>query len=229
MAFNINISRKPEVQLDGNLIHELINTYGMPCKWLYSERMNEDNLVFRDFSHLRVGTDYEDVILKPEESENFIGDSVYNGFGIFNQQTTALFISAKDMLRLYPDWLEETGSRSQVVNSLIMTPSSTILEITHVESFTEGISNLWGYPDEPNSYKLVCKVYSNNLSDEGVSDIKSTIVTEEGPDGEIFKNEEPIDSSHIDAFFETLEITKQEQDAEGDKVSNTDSVFGNLS
>lgn len=227
--FNLNMSQKPEVELAGKHIHEMINMYGIPCKWLFSERVNEDNLVFKDFSHMKVGTDFMDVTLKPEETESYIGDNIYNGFGIFNQQSTELFISAIDMLRLYPEWFTETGSRAKVVNSLIITPSSTILEITNVENFFEGISNLWGYDDKPNSYRLSCKVYSNNISDEGVSDIKDTIKLEEGPDGEIFSHDQDIDTSEVDAFFDTLSDVKVQQDKEGDEISSTGGVFGNLS
>ena len=53
MAFNLNHSRKPEVDLYRNLIHENISMYGIPVKYLYSERINK-NEVFKDFSHLKV-------------------------------------------------------------------------------------------------------------------------------------------------------------------------------
>ena len=230
VKYNLNTSRKPETHLEGNLIHENINIYGIQCLWLFSERINEDELVFRDFSHFKVLNkgNYKEVTLLPEDSSSWEGDVAYNGFGIYQQYTQHLFISKKDMLRLYPDFLTQTGSRSKIVNSLLITPSSTILEVTHVESFDVGVSNLWAYNDNPNSYKLTVKVFANNLADEGTTEIKDTIKLEEGPDGEIFDYDEKVDTSDIDDFFSTLDATKNKQNTEGDKKSSSGGPFGSL-
>ncbi len=228
MGFNLNVSRKPEYSLNENMIDEVISMYGLQCKWLYSEKINVD-WVFNDFSHFKIEEDYKDIIIMPETSENWDGDDVFNSFGFFNQQTTNLFMSKATLLGLYPDFLENTGTRAIAVNSLLITPSSTILEVTHIESFAEGISNLWGYADNPSSYKLTCKVYTNNLSDENITKIDDSIPFEEGPDGEIFSHEEPINTEHIDDFFNDLTIIKDKQDKEGSKISKTGGVFGPLS
>ncbi len=234
MGFNLNISRKADYKLDESLIHEMINTFGIPCLYLYSEKVNVDSVVFNDFSHNKVtpGSSVQ-VTLKPEDTVDWTGDNIYNSFGIYNQQSTNLFISKRDILRLYPDFLEETGSRSKIVNSLLITPSSTILEITHVESFVEGVSNLWGFSDDTNSYKLVCKIYSNNLSDEGVTSIQDSVDLEEGPDGsredgKIFEHEEVIDTAEIDNFFNSLDTIKEQVDIEADKISKSGGPFGSL-
>ncbi len=232
--FNLNNSRKPGYTLNENLTHEAIQIYGIPCKWLYSERVNED-FVFRDFSHFKVGSDYKDVTLMPQETMSWEGDVAYNNFGFYNQWSQQLFISKSTMLDLYPDFLEKGNSaRSKVVNSLLITPSSTILEITHVESFTEGVNNVWGFADDPSSYKLTVKIYSNNISDEGVTEIKDSIKLEEGPEdengvAEIHDYDEPIDTSDIDNFFSELAKVKEEQETEGSKISNNNNPFGNFS
>ncbi len=226
MSFNLNTSRKPEYTLNENLTDETINMYGISCKWLYSEKVNVD-FVFNDFSHMKVGTDFKDITLLPEDSSNWEGDVAYNSFGFFNQWTQHLYISKAGMLSIYPDFLTNSNARSKVVNSLIITPSSTLLEITHVESFAEGINNLWGYADDPSSYKLTVKAYSNNLSDEGTN-IKTEIKFGEGQDGEIFNHTENIDTTDIDQFFESLETTKTKQDTEADKISNSGGPFGSL-
>ena len=203
---NLNHSRKPEYQLYENLSGEVINMMGIQCKWLYSERVNE-NFVFRDFSHFKVGKDYKDVTLMPQETMSWEGDVAYNNFGFYNQWTQQLFISKASMLDLYPDFLEKGNSaRAKVVNSLLITPSSAILEVTHIESFTEGVNNVWGYADDPSTYKLTVKIYSNNLADEGVSEIKDSIRLAEGPEdedgvAEINDYDEVIDTSDIDNFF----------------------------
>lgn len=233
MGFNLNTSRKPDYTLNENLTHEAIEMYGIPCKWLYSERVNED-FVFRDFSHFKVGSDYEDVTLMPQETMSWEGDVAYNNFGFYNQWTQQLFISKASMLKLYPEFLDKGNSaRAKVVNSLLVTPSSTILEVTHVESFTEGVNNVWGFADDPSTYKLTVKIYSNNISDEGVSDVTATVDLSEGPEdengtAEIFNAEEVIDTSDIDNFFTELAKVKEEQDTEGDKISSNSNPFGTL-
>ena len=145
----------------------------------------------------------------PEDAENWEGDVTYNLFGPFNQWTQHLFISKKTIYELYPDFLE-TG-RHNLVNSLIVTPSSTLLEITHVESFGVGINNLWGYADQPSSYKMTVKIYDHNIADQGTKDIKDTIQLEEKGQGTtIHEYNEPIDTSEIDKFFNTLDEFKTE-------------------
>ncbi len=234
--FNLNTSRKPERALQGQNIDEVINIYGIQCKYLYTEKINVDYNVFKDFSHLRVGEQYEDVMLLPEDTSNFEGDVSYNMFGFHNQWTQQLFISRSGMLKLFPDFMEI--GRHKLVNSLIVTPAGTLLEITHVESYTVGVSNTWAYADLPNSYKLSVKIYDHNLSDEGITSVQTTIDLEESGEqaGEIFKHQEPIDTSDIDAFFETLETTKTsiEQESiqgtkEGTGSNNTNNPFGDLS
>ena len=236
MAFNLNISRKPERNLYKNNINEIIEMYGIKCKYLYSEKINIDKFVFKDFSHLKVdNTDqglYKDIYLLPEDTENWEGDVLYNLYGFNNQWTQHLFISQKMMYELYPKFLD-TG-RHNLVNSLIITPSSTILEITHVESYDPGMTNTWGHADQPSSYKLTVKIYDHNLPDENIRDIKTNIELEEGNDGiEIFNHNEEIDTSDIDSFFEEMKIEKEnieEQSSSGKTgTNNTNSPFGNLS
>ena len=225
MAFNLNYSRKPERALDGHLIDEMISIYGVSCLWLYSERINEDNTCFKDFSHFKVDKDYKQVTLLPENQENFDGEVSFGGFGMFQAYSTELFISAASLLSLYPEFLTKRGARSNVLNSLLLTPGGQILEVTNVESFDLGISNQFTYADNPNSYKLSCKLYTPNQSDESVSSIKSSIKLEED---EIFEYDEAVDTSQIDDFFKELDIVKDTQNLEGDKKSDSGGVFGSL-
>ena len=238
MAFNLNISRKPERDLYKSLIDETISMYGIKCKYLYTKKINKDLSVFKDFSHLKSNKDYKDIYLLPEESENWEGDVNYNLFGFHNNWTQHLYISKKSMYELFPEFLK-TG-RHEMVNSLIITPSSTILEITHVESFDPGVSNTWAYADQPSAYKLTVKIYDNNISDEGLKDIKTTIKLEEtGQSGEenIFEYDEIIDTSDIDKFFDSVKQDKIDIDQESKTgttknrtgQNDTNSPFGNLS
>jgi len=227
MGFNLNISRKPEFSLNENMTHEAINMYGIPVKWLYSEKVNK-NFVFNDFTHMKVGKEYQDLYLMPEDTSNWEGDVAYNSFGIFNQWSQNLFISKASILKLYPDFLTEQGNRSKVLNSLLITPSNTILEVTHIESFNVGINNVWSFGDDTSVYKLTVKIYSNNLADEGTN-IQDSIILDEDEIHDHFRHEEEIDTSDIDVFFNTLSVTKEKQDVEGSKISNNNNPFGSMS
>ncbi len=229
MAFNLQTSRKPEYKLTENLIDELIEIHGIRCLWLYSEKVNVDS-VFRDFSHMKVtpGASTQ-ITLMPTEMEDWEGDIDFNQFSLFNSHTQALFMSKRTLLSLYPDFLSEMGPRQKIVNSLLVVPSGSIMEVTHMESYVQGLNNLWAYADDPSSYKLTVKVYDNNLADEGTTQIDSKVDFIEGPNGEIFDYQEPVDTQQIDEFFSTLEIKKEEQDEEAVPVSKSGGPFGNLS
>ncbi len=216
--------------------------YGMPVKYLFIEKKNR-NEVFQDFSHLKINPEIpkKDIFLLPENSSDWEGDVVYNQFGFYNQWTQNLFISRHTVLELYPDFDSDHG-RSKLVNNLIITPSSTVLEITHVETFNPGVNNLWGFPDRATVYKLVVKIYDHNIADEGISEIKDEIqlLEDGGADGDeddvIFSHTEELDTSSIDRFFEEIskdidinEELADKGDDKGKKPSNTNSPFGNLS
>ncbi len=227
--FNLNISRKNDYKLNESLIHENIQIYGFQCQYLYSARANED-LTFNDFSHFKVDPDveYTDIMLLPEDTSNWGGENVFNSFGFYNQQNTNVFISKSTLLEIYPDFLTAEDGRTKIINSLIIIPSGTILEITDLNSYSEGIANLWVYGDDPSSYKLSTKVYDINLSDEGVNEIDTTIKLKEAPDGEIFEYDEEIDTSKIDDFFDQVESIKVTQDGLAEGLSNTNNPFGSL-
>ncbi len=227
MGFNLSTSRKPEYKLNEHLIDESIEIYGFPCLYLYSERVNEDSLVFRDFSHFKTEPGVaQQITVLPEDSSNWGGDDMFNNFGFYNNQNISAFISKKSILKLYPNFLTEKGSRSKFLNSLIVAPSGTILEITDFDKFHESINNTWAYSDEASSYKLTMKVYDHNLADDGVTSVKETIKLEET---QIFEYDEEIDTGSIDSFFDELGSVKIDQDDEGDQVSKSGGVFGSLS
>ncbi len=227
-SFNLNTSRKPEYKLNEHLIDENISIYGFQVMYLYSERINEDNLVFKDFSHMKVQQGVaQQITIMPEDASNWGGEDVFNSFGFYNNQNIMAFISKKSLLALYPNFYTDKGARSKIINSLLIAPSGTILEITDIDQFSEGINNLWSYADDASSYKLTMKVYDLNISDDGVKDIKETIKLEET---QIFEHDEKVDTADIDDFFNALGDIKVEQDTEGDKKSRSgNGIFGNLS
>ncbi len=236
MSFNLNISRKKEYGLQERQIDELISMYGIKCKYLYTEKQNIDLTVFKDFSHLELGSDFKDVYLLPENSENWDDSVTFNLFGAFNQWSQNLFISKKSILELFPDFFER--GRKDLINSLIVTPGSSVLEITNAEPYNIGLNNMWSYADQPSSYKLTVRIYDHNIADRDISNLKTSIKLEESSETQtIFEQTEDIDTSDIDAFFNSLEVNKSLVEEEsfngrdGSKTgtNDTNSPFGNLS
>jgi hypothetical protein len=224
--FNLNSSRKPGYNLNEALIDENINIYGYQVMYLFSKRMNEDQ-VLKDFSHYKIEPGVaQQITILPEDASNWAGEDMFSAFGFYNQQSTVAFISKKTLLSLYPDFLTETGNRAKILNSLLITPSGTILEITDIDKYNESVNNLWVYADDASSYKITMKVYDVNISDEGVSEIEETINLKEE---EIFEHDEPIDTKDIDDFFTALDDIKVEQDEQGADISESGGPFGNLS
>jgi hypothetical protein len=227
MGFNLNTSRKPEYKLNESLIHENIQMYGFPVLFLYSDRVNEDSIVFRDFSHYKITPGVsKQIYILPEDSSNWGGDAVFNSFGFYDMHNTVGYVSKKTMLELFPGFLETEGVDSKIINSLIVTPDSTILEITDINRYDPGVNNLWAFADQGSSYKLTMKIYDINISDEGVSEIAENVKLEET---EIFEHDEPIDTSTIDDFFNDVQKIKVKTDIEGAKKSKSGGPFGNLS
>jgi len=250
MAFNLNLSRKPEVELNSNLIKEMIEMYGIPAKFLYVDKINKDE-VFLDFSHFEVNEEKinnnysKEIYIYPENPEDWEGDKIYNSFGFYNQYTQHVFISTDTILKLFPDFNTDNG-RSKLINNLIIVPSGTILEITNAEVYEPGINNLWGFGDKISTFKLSLKIYDQNIADKNINKIETDINLKEGvssifenTDKEIepiFEHKEEIDTSDIDNFFNELlndsEIIDSVSEEGNNKLlnkNNTDSVFGDLS
>jgi hypothetical protein len=228
--FNLNYSRKPEQTLHKNLTNELINTFGIPCLYLFSEKMNKD-FTFKDFSHFKTSKEPKEIYVMPENPENWEDTEVFNQFGFFNNGIQHVFITKDNILGLYPDIDESKETwRTEVLNSLIVLPSNTLLEITDIQQYHEGLNNLWAFADDISAYKLAVKVYDNMLGDEIEIDSKITL-DESGGEQVIFQKEEIVNSEDVDAFFQNIkEINKEtdEKAKENPPAANNDNVFGNL-
>jgi hypothetical protein len=229
MAFNLNTSRKPEVQLYKNLTRELISTFGVPCLYLFSEKVNKD-FTFKDFTHFRVDPDKAtQIYVMPENPENWEDTETFNQFGFFNNGTQHVFITKDVILELYPDIDESKETwRTEFLNSLLLLPSNTLLEITDIQQYHEGINNLWAFQDQITSYKLAVKVYDTMMGDEGITDIKDTVTLEEQ---DIFEKEELVSPEDIDDFFAKIDDNRDERDHKAKldpPAANNDNVFGNL-
>jgi hypothetical protein len=193
--------------------------------------MNKD-FTFKDFSHFKTTKEPKEIYVMPENPENWEDTEVFNSFGFFNNGIQHVFITKDTILNLYPDIDESTETwRTEIMNSMIVLPSNTLLEITDIQQYHEGLGNLWAFADDIISYKLAVKVYDNMLGDEIEIDSKVTL-DESGKDGEpvIFQKEELTTSEEIDDFFKSINEINDEIDEKAKEIpkADNDNVFGNL-
>ena len=235
MSFNLNKSQKADVNLLKSNIDEMINIYGVNCNFIYTEKMNKD-FVLKDFSHFESSQNME-IYLLPEDTENWGDDLQWNSFGLMNMRTMVFFMSSKtyENIENMIKFENQNPENITIVNSLLIMPNKTILEITDISYDVPGGNNLFILPDDKSAYRITTKVYSNNLQDNiEIEDDPSTTekVTKTINDGllDIEFNEDEISKEtfeDLDTYFQSLD-EKTIQDSEGQKISNSDSVFGSL-
>ena len=79
---NFNISNSPEYSLYGQLSDELINLYGIKCRYCVTDRIEIDEILGE---HSRLSIDDKktfDIFLLPSETENYGGDFSLSVFGL---------------------------------------------------------------------------------------------------------------------------------------------------
>ena len=212
MAYNFNRAQSNDYNTKAKQINELINLFGISADFLYTSKEGQD-LVLRDFQYLKLKPDESrKVMVMPENSDEFDGEIQFGMFGIENLQTTNLFISRKTILRLYPDWDEESGL-SGIVNNLLVFPSGNIQEITNCELQVPGINNIFLADNEKSSYLLSTRAYYNSKQNE----------IKEEPKEEVTESMDDLDS-----YFSSLEETQTVVTEDADEISDVDSVFGAL-
>lgn len=241
MTFNLNRHNHPDYELKNRQIEELINIYGVECDFLYTERMNIDNIL-QDFSHLKLKEgDSKKVFLLPEDPNGFDGSYNWNLFGLQNNLVINFFISnssVKNILTEKEKTIEDVYSF--LTNKLLVLPNGMILEITDVSSLVEGVNNLFLYKDVKSVYKLTTRVYYNSKQNEinyssyreNLSNLKQNqpqdpseapkIDYQEAPESDIY--EESFED--LDEYFKSLDNT----DIQEEKRISTgvDDVFGKL-
>ena len=136
---NFNFSQQPEYQLNTSLIEETIKLYGILTKFLVTEKINTDDNVFGDYSHLKSdNSKIYDIYMLPETSEEWDTASYnFNSFGLTNFENVVLFAAKSDFNGADYDEL------SEIVGNLIVLPNNKVMEITDVDLTTPGINNLF--------------------------------------------------------------------------------------
>jgi len=162
---NFNISENPEYTLNTSLIDEVINLYGVLTKFMVVEKINRDDLVFGDYSHLKSDSNkIYDIYMLPEISEDWdsTGES-FTGFGLMNFENIQLFVSVANIVDAVPD---VANGLAGLTGNLIVLPNNKIMEITDSIWEVPGINNLFTYKDTKSVIKLTCKPYDNKLIQE---------------------------------------------------------------
>lgn len=193
---NFNISEDPSYDLNTGLIEEMINLYGVSTKFLVVERINKDDTVFGDFSHIK--TDSEKVFemyMLPEVSEDWDqSDFGFSQFGIVNTENINLFASASIFREIF------NNVNKDILGNLIVLPNNKVMEISHVSFETPGINNLFVYNDAKSVIKLSCKPYDFKLVNE-VDNVDISV-------------EADVPYETLDTYFAELIDEKDTQDSE---------------
>jgi hypothetical protein len=209
---NLNFTNQNEYQLNESLTVECINLYGVPVKYLITEKINRDDTVFGDYSHMKSdNANIFDLNVLPENSENWDQGGYSNtSFGLINYNNVTLFVARASFDNI-PDTNEETVDA--IVGNLLVFPNNKIMEITDLSYFTEGINNLYTYPDQKTVYKLTCKPYDHKL----IHELDNT-------DMHYHQTEE---YETLDGYFEELIDQAAEQDEEAEIIEQVPSVIEN--
>lgn len=215
---NFNFSQQPEYSLNSTLTHEVINLYGVLTKFLVVQKINKDDIVFGDYSHLKSDSSkIFDVYMMPENSEEF--DSAgynFSGFGLVNLDSVNLFVSRTSIELIFGANVDTTNGIGGIIGNLIILPNNKIMEITDVEYMVPGINNLFTYKDTKSAYKLSCKSYNNKLIQElNNSDIS---VSKD-------ENEDIVPYESLDNYFNELIGEKTEQDVEAEVIPQVTTII----
>jgi len=217
---NFNISGKPEYNLQASLTAELVDLYGVKIKFMIAEKINVDDIVFGDYSHIKTNSsDTFEIYALPETSETFDNLNInFTQFGMQTQESVNLFVSKKSIQKIFPDFYESKGLNG-IIGNLIILLSGRIMEITDCQFEVPGISNLFAYQDQKNAFRLTCITYNHKKSNE-IDDIAAV---------------EPNFVSLENYFNELTDVSSdQDSEAKEDQISGTtkvivpdvDSVFG---
>jgi hypothetical protein len=210
---NFNYNQKPEYDLNAGMITELINLYGVLTKFLIVEKINKDDTVFGDYSHLKSDSSkIYDIFMLPETSEEFdnAGD-MWREFGLVNAETINLFVSRTDIEQIFTENIDEEKGFNGILGNLIVLPNNRIIEITDVDFQTPGINNLYTYNNTKSVYKLSCKTYDMKLINE-VDNV----------DISVDENEE---YETLDNYFNELIGDSNEQNSEASEIPQVTTVI----
>lgn len=200
---NFNFSAQPEYDLHTSLAEEMIRLYGVLTKFLLVEKINSDEIVFGDYTHLKSNsTDIYDIYALPENTEDWDqGDYEFGGHGLLSTGTTRLFVAKRSL-----DGVVEVGG---ITGNLVVFPNNKVMEITSTEPMVPGVNNLFTYSDQKSVYQISCKPYS----------FKTT--------GELDPADLSVDGAPyetLDRYFDELAEHSDDQDTEAEVTPQVETV-----
>lgn len=200
---NFNFTENPAYDLNTSLISEVINLYGVSTKFLIIERINKDDAVFGDFTHLKTDSNNVfEMFMLPEISEDWdTSEAAFNSFGLTNFENISLFVARASI-----DDMEIT----HVVGNLVVLPNNKVMEISNASWEVPGINNLFTYSDARSVLKLSCKPYDNKLISE-LDDIDISV-----DDSTAYET--------LDSYFSELVTVKDTQDNETEVLASVQTV-----
>jgi len=201
---NFNINSSPDYSLQEGLIEEVIELYGVPTKFLVTEKINEDATVFGDYSHLKTdNSKVYDMYMLPENSEEWdTGEFSFNQFGLTNYENVSLFVARSV--------IEATGLTKSLIGNLVVMPNNKIMEITYDVWEVPGINNLYTFKNSKSVLKLTCKPYDFKI----INEIDTTDIS---VDPEV-----PYET--LDAYFNELIEQSNAQDTEAEVTPQVTTV-----
>ena len=198
---NFNYNDKPEYNLASNMTDEVIKLYGVPVKFLVTEKVNKDDL-FGDFSHLKTDSkNIFEIYGLPETSDmwdNMGGN--FTEYGLMNIETTNLFVHINSL-----EFIDfDAKGFDSILGNLIITPSNRILEITDFQFEVPGLNNLFMYKNDKNVFKLSLRTYQHKI----INEVKGEDLVPVFFPGD----DEYSDYNTLDSYFDELIGIKENQD-----------------
>lgn len=232
---NFNFAKTPEHDLNSSLVDELISLYGIKIKFIVVKRVNEDKVVFGDFSHLLSDqTRVFEIFALPENMEDFNKDEFrFTQFGLDSFDTLDLFVHKSSIANI-PGVSHFTLNNANysrepepninsldyhVVGNLVVLPSGKIMEITEQSTTTPGINNMFVYKNEKTAYKLTCVQYKSQLVDEIDALDRSTL----GSDNDEVSS--MIPNLNLESYFDELSLERNDQDFEAEVHELSQSII----
>jgi len=221
---NFNLTNTVDYKLQGRMTDELISLYGILVKLLLVTKINKDDLVFGDFSHIKTdSTKSFELYALPETSESWDNMNInFTNFGMSTDESASLFVSRKSIDKIFDSFDLGNGFES-VIGNIIILPNSRIMEITDLQFEVPGVSNLYSNNDTKNVYKISLKTYNNKIINETpATDINAV----NAPNYETLDNYFNQLIGEKDSVDNAAEVTVDTQTTKTVIDSTEDSVFG---
>jgi len=211
---NFNLTTKKDYKLNASMLTEMINLYGIYIKLLLVDRVNQDTLVFGDYSHLKTepGKSYELTAL-PENSDEWDSEgSMFSDFGLVNYDNIRLFVSRTSIDKIFTDFDSNKGFE-HIIGNLIVLPNNKIMEISDIQFEVPGINNSFTNNDVKSAYKLSLVPYNMKL----INEIENTEIT---PSSSV--KDSTNEYSELNKYFDELTQDEISIDTEAEITINSD-------